>query len=376
MSEIASDNNGVLDEETIKKIIITDSDEKFKYREGDIPFIKKLMEDFKLAYVKDEKYFIPSQFQTDLPEQINFDDIENDYSFKFYFEFDTYFPEILISKFIVDFFEKVYENDFWKTGILIKDYDKDLKAETFAFVISREKERRIFIHLKGENIRNLFKEIHQNILKYLEKTDYKFKEYIVYKNKNYPLNYRDLIVLFQNGVTNKQEVIGDEVVEINVKETLGLINNDKELERLKKENENLKKTPQNIEIIMGNKIKFDNFKFGDNNQIGTENSSQNIYVNNYTNNQDIDEIKKIIGEFNQLKIENEDWKNIFMEGMNDLIKLQEAKDENEERVAKSGVKRFYDFAKELITIKNISVLPIDIYEKGERVLELIDKISN
>lgn len=374
MSEVASDNNGVLDEEIIKKIIIIDSEEKFKYRESDIPFIKKLMEDFKLAYIKENKYFIPSQFQTDLPLQINFDDIEKDYSFKFYFEFDTYFPEILISKFIVDFFEKVYENDFWKTGILIKDYDKDLKVETFAFVISREKERRIFIHLKGENIRNLFKDIHQNIIKYLERTDYKFKEYIVYKDKNYPLNYRDLIVLYQNGVINKQEVIGDEVIEINVKETLGLINNDKELEKLRRENENLKKMPQNIEIIMGNKMKFNNPKFGNNNQIGTEDSVQNIYVNKYTNDKNIEEVKKIIKEFNQLKVDNDDWKRIFMEGMSDLIKLQEANDEKEEEKVKSGIQKFYDYAKEFVIIKNIGFLPIDIYEKGEKMLDTIHRI--
>lgn len=375
MSEIASLKNGVIDENDIKKIIIQETDEKFSYREGDIPFIKKLMEDFKLAYIKDKNYFIPSQFMTDLPSQINLETIEKEFVFKFYFEFDTYFPEILISKFIVDFFEIVDGNNFWKTGILIKDEDTDLKEENFAFIISREKERRIFIHMNGKNIRGLFKGIQKNILSYLSKTDYKFKEFIIHKESGLPINYRELIILYQNGTLEKQLI--DEkkatVFNINVKDTLGLINSDKELEILKKENEKLKNKTK-VEITMGDKFIFEKNEFDGNNQIGAKNSIQNNYINNYAKNEDLNEAKMIIEEFQQIVSDNEEWKNVFMQGMNDLINLQNSVSIEEETEAKSGLRKFYDVAKEFVAVKNILALPVDVQEKGEQMLSFIKEI--
>uniref|UniRef100_A0AAU6WKB7 COR domain-containing protein n=1 Tax=Chryseobacterium endophyticum TaxID=1854762 RepID=A0AAU6WKB7_9FLAO len=178
MSDIASKKNGVIDENDIKTIIVEDTLDQFNYREADIPFIQKLMMDFKLAYIKGDQHFIPSQFLTDLPKNLSLEDIENNFEFKFYFEFDTYFPDIFISKFIVDFFDKVDGSNFWKTGILLKDVDLQLNKETSAFVISKEKQRRLFIYLRGESIRNFFKEIYSNIKRFLEITGYRYQEII------------------------------------------------------------------------------------------------------------------------------------------------------------------------------------------------------
>lgn len=119
----------------------------------------------------------------------------------------------------------------------------------------------------------------------------------------------------------------------------------------------------------------DQFNFGDNstfngNQFGGNGNLQTNYFNNYSNNSDVKKVQDLIEEFNQLQIANEEWKNIFMEGMKDLMELKDADNIEKEEKPKKGLNKFYNNLKELVSIKNILSLPVDIQEKEEKLIEM------
>uniref|UniRef100_A0AAU6WLT3 Uncharacterized protein n=1 Tax=Chryseobacterium endophyticum TaxID=1854762 RepID=A0AAU6WLT3_9FLAO len=168
-------------------------------------------------------------------------------------------------------------------------------------------------------------------------------------------------------------ILGENIKNFNVKDTLGLLNNDKEINKLKIELEQAIKE-KNIKIIMGNELNFTYPKFGDNNQIGTDRSIQNNYINSYKNSGEIEKIKELSNELKEYIDNNEEWKKIFSDGFNDLIELQNSNSSNEEMAAKSKLKTFYNGAKKIVDWKNIAILPVEIHEKGPKLLELLHNI--
>lgn len=170
-------------------------------------------------------------------------------------------------------------------------------------------------------------------------------------------------------------ILGDNIKNFNVKDTLGLLNSDKEINRLKNELEEVKKE-KNIKIIMGNELHFKDLTFGDNNQIGTDKSTQNNYINSYKNSNELEQIKSLSNELKEYIKGNEEWKKIFSDGFNDLLELENSNDFVEETQAKSKLKVFYDNAKKIVDWKNIVTLPVEIHEKGPKLLELLQNVIN
>lgn len=278
MSKIANEKHGVLDDLELKQIILEPTDEcSHQYRESDVSFIRQLMQDFKLAYFKENQCFIPSQFDKDLPKEIDIVKLTKEANLIFYFEFFAYFPTNIISKFIVDFFGKVEGEKYWETGIVLKDIDQDLNKETEATVISDDKTRRITIFMKGEDARPFFSEIHKNILSYLNHTKFKYKEYIFISKYENSINYRELVLYYHK---DRKEIpltnlVNEEIIDLNVKDILGIINNEKEIEDLKRQLEESEKNRiVHVETYIETQNNFQKDSTFDRNQFGGKHNKQ------------------------------------------------------------------------------------------------------
>jgi len=130
------------------------------------------------------------------------------------------------------------------------------------------------------------------------------------------------------------------------------------------ENDNKQQT-----VIMGDyfDLKGANLK---NTQIGGKKNTLNVY----SNNEDINNAKEILEEFEQLKTDNEEWKKIFTDGLADLASLSEEQTEPEQEKSKSTLRKVHDYildiGKRTNDWKNIAVLPVEFHDKVPKLIEL------
>ncbi|PWN67262.1 hypothetical protein [Chryseobacterium oncorhynchi] len=128
----------------------------------------------------------------------------------------------------------------------------------------------------------------------------------------------------------------------------------------------------------------DQFNFGEKstfsgNQFGGQNNTQTNYFNSYSTDSDVLKAEQIIKEFQELKIENVEWKNIFMDGMKDLMELKQAESENKVKEAKTTLRKWhdtvFDLGKRLNDWKNITFLGVEFADKTPKLLELMHHIA-
>lgn len=122
-------------------------------------------------------------------------------------------------------------------------------------------------------------------------------------------------------------------------------------------------------IIMG-----DNFNFNGGNYKNSQFGGTGNTFHVYSDNEDITRAKEILQEFEQLKTDNEEWKNIFTEGLADLTSLSEEQSEPEQERSKSTLRKIHDFildiGKRTNDWKNIAVLPVEFHDKVPKLIEL------
>lgn len=115
------------------------------------------------------------------------------------------------------------------------------------------------------------------------------------------------------------------------------------------------------------------------NQFGGENNTQTNNFNPYSTNHDVLKAEKILEEFQQLKVENYEWKDIFIDGMKDLIDLKQAETEVQAQEQKTKLRRLHDtvvdFGKKTNDWKNLVVLPVEFHDKIPKLIELGNHLS-
>lgn len=146
-----------------------------------------------------------------------------------------------------------------------------------------------------------------------------------------------------------------------------------------------------IEINLGERIinkkinkMGDQFSFGKNstfsgNQFGGQNNTQTNNFNSYSANSDVLNAEELLKEFQQLKVEDEEWKNIFTDGMRDLIELKDAQTEETIQESKTRLRKWhdtvFDLGKRLNDWKNITFLGVDFVEKTPKLLSLLHHVA-
>jgi len=128
----------------------------------------------------------------------------------------------------------------------------------------------------------------------------------------------------------------------------------------------------------------DQFYFGEKskfsgNQFGGENNTQSNNFDSYSSNPEVLKAEEILTEFQQLKVENDEWKDIFIEGMKDLMELKQAETEEAVQESKTKLRKWhdtiFDLGKRVNDWKNITFLGVDFADKTPKLMELGSHIS-
>lgn len=134
----------------------------------------------------------------------------------------------------------------------------------------------------------------------------------------------------------------------------------------------LKNNPRTI--IMGDQFNISGGNF-QKTQIGNSNT-----MNNYSNNKNLLKLEELLKEFENLKVENEEWKDIFIQGMKDLIELKNSENETQIKESKTKLKTLYDLifnmGKKANDWKNILMLPMELRDKTPKLIEMIESLRN
>lgn len=158
---------GVVKEVDFPTILQKLDGDKFEYKETDYAYLREMMKVFNLAYIDpfSNTCFIPKQFEKDIPNLLVKEELfEKDYIY-YYFQYEGYFPDSLISQFIAEKYNKLFRNYYWQQGIVLQDLDEDLNEDALAYVRADAYRKRIEIKVKGENRKSFFKEIKQSLKK-------------------------------------------------------------------------------------------------------------------------------------------------------------------------------------------------------------------
>lgn len=377
MSEFTAKNFGVFKENDFDTILQKAEEDKYSYTKRDYPFISQMMEEFEIAYVEKGDYFVPSLFKNDLPEEFVKSNMFDESTVHFIFDFHSDYPETLISKFIVSFFNKRYNGMYWKNGIVLIDKDDELKEEIYAYIESVKEEKRIHIKIKGKETRKFFKDIKAKIHSLLEKTNYQYDQFILHTPTSSELNYNDYVDLYIGGELSRKESTKNGLVEINIAEVLGLVNNHHDLNSMsKKENKDVHYHIETYNDMRESKIK--------SSVVGSKDFKQNNYINHYKDNADIIELKASLEKIDTAMENDETWKNNFLIVMDEIYNLENAQTKEEEIEAKKGGFKFIKWLKGakdalVITTGLANEVP-KLIDAGEKVFhegqEALNTLSN
>lgn len=333
-----------------------------------------LLKHFNLVFEVDEEkdcYFIPQYLPEQSKTQKYFENLGSSFC-NIKIKADHYLVSLAMLKLFaiygkfVDKEKGVYQ--FWKDGIVINKDNENI-------LIKYDVENQLIkLYPKNSNDRKLQKEIVDFILVLPENITLPKRNLENYSDEyQWNSNYFTVSVSFDgeffaewnqlNNNSNLKEInfenIKGEQKKITIKDYYFYINKEKP------KNQNMKNRP----IIIKNSKNF---------QIGNQ-TKMNIYENHYLNNPDLLKSEEILKEFQQLKIENEEWKNIFIEGMKDLIELKEAETEFTIQESKTTLRKWhdtvFDLGKRLNDWKNITFLGVDFVEKTPKLLNLLHHVS-
>jgi internalin A len=356
-SEITKNKKGHLNLNDLKEVfkdekeVFSNKITKVKYKENQFDFILKLMTKYDLCQLnpfKQSEHLFPTSFKGS-PEN-NYSEIK--LKGKHYrFLFDTEFEMLIIHRFIARNIKQSASKDFWQSGIYINDIDK----KTFSLIETNRHSKVINCWIKGENIRGLW-EIIRNDIKDICKIydNLSFQEQILYAkgDRLVFLSYDEMLNTLRNG---------KRVIEWHPTHSLKNIDVINVLEDFEDTNKIMEELNKNGITINGDVI---------NSQIGGNKNIQNNYINKYSNNESLTTLKDILDDLHDAAKVNFEWQENFTTALTAIYNLESAKDETEEKIQVSKLKKFFNKAKEVKDWVAITLLPAEVATKGDKMLNL------
>lgn len=128
-----------------KELLQPINKEDYTYDENHYGYILSMMKKFNLCDTPDDKtLLIPSAFGK-VPK-VEYSDFRNEQVRIYILQFRDYMPLALIHRYIAKKLPEVFENNYWYSGIVIKDS----KTDSLAMVHADKEAKRIYIRIKGE----------------------------------------------------------------------------------------------------------------------------------------------------------------------------------------------------------------------------------
>ena len=129
-----------------KELLHPSKETNYIYDENHFGYILSMMKKFDLCYSADDKtLLIPSAFGK-VPN-LEYSEFISDEVRTYILEFKDYMPMALIHRFIAKTLPNVFENNFWYSGIVIKD----TRSDSLAMVQADKIAKRIYVRVKGNS---------------------------------------------------------------------------------------------------------------------------------------------------------------------------------------------------------------------------------
>lgn len=374
-SEITRTNKGHLNSKDLKEIfkeekyLFANEKVKLKYKVKDFQFILALMTDYDLCvynpFVQDE-YLIPCAFEGEKP--IEFEEYKIDAK-HYRFQFESAFEMLIMYRFMARNISKCIENGYWQSGIVLKD----LNNETFALVETNQHSKIIDFWIKGKNIRGLWEVLRSDIKDINSKYSLKFKEEVLYDDYDeqsdefyYDEGYADVFLSYDEMIGSLYN--GISIIEYHPTHKIKNIDVLKIIENFEDSTKIIKSMEKQGIHFHGNVV--------NNGQLLGKNNSQTIYNSNYSNNTKLEELKDILEDFEDVSKANKEWQDNFTNALLEICRLEDAKNEIEEKKSVRKLKKFFNKAKEIKDWVTIGVLPAELVAKGGKMIELGNDLFN
>ena len=190
-----------------------------RYPENRHKYLIELMKEFQLCFQLPEcspdRYLIPGILPKEEPKKTDLDGETLDFQYHY-----TVLPDSVISRFIVLIHEKIYNQTYWRSGVMLAYTESD-EIYNIARIKADPADNKIFIAISGRKstrrpfliiIRDVFNKIHANLAKPTEWVP------VPGHSKHPPLDYQELLGL--EGMGEQNVVIGKLKLKLNLRQLL------------------------------------------------------------------------------------------------------------------------------------------------------------
>ncbi len=137
---------GQIEVKDFKELLQPVGKDDYTYDEEHYGYLLAMMDKFKLCYTSDNQHLlIPSAFGK-VPK-VEYSDFRGENVRTYILQFKDYMPLALIHRFIAQKLPEALDNNYWYTGIVLKD----TKSATEAMVHADKEAKRIYLRIKGDS---------------------------------------------------------------------------------------------------------------------------------------------------------------------------------------------------------------------------------
>lgn len=346
-----------------EKEVFSNETQKIKYLERHFHFIIQLMVEYQICQenpFKNGEYLIPSAF--DGTPKKKYDDLLFE-GRRYKFNFKEPFEMLIIHRFIAKNISKLIDNDYWNSGIYIKDPN----SNTYAIVESNLYSNEINCYIHGENIRGLWELIRFDFRE-IFKSYHNFypEELVEYRSneKSVFLPYSEML----NSLKHGRRIIDFhptyQIENIDVLKVLDLFE-----EKLATEKHfNIPNQPSHIINLHQD--------FSPKISLKNENTFEPKIEINLSQSDSLNEIKELLLDLEEYNIKNEEWKEILIKALTEFNKIENESDQALIKTSISIVERIFKRMKDMKDVWTIGFLPVDAHEKMPKLIALLGELKS
>jgi hypothetical protein len=149
---------GIINIKDFKELLEPISKMDYTYDENHYGYILSMMKKFDLCYTPDDKILlIPSAFGK-VPK-VEYSDFRGEKVRTYILQFKDYMPLALIHRFTAKKLPNAFDNNYWYSGIVIRDS----KSDSLTMVQADKEAKRIYVRIKGEEKLGMWEHIRREL---------------------------------------------------------------------------------------------------------------------------------------------------------------------------------------------------------------------
>ncbi len=177
-----------------KELLHPLSDGDYTYSENHYGYILSMMKKFDLCYTPDDQQLlIPSAFGK-MPK-VEYSDYRGENVRTYILQFKDYMPMALIHRYVAKRLGDAYQNNFWYSGIVIKD----AKSDVLSMVQADKEAKRIYVRVKGDTPLGIWEHIRREMAEIISSyANIQYSELVALDERaENTVDYQDLVAYLQ-----------------------------------------------------------------------------------------------------------------------------------------------------------------------------------